>query len=40
MSYTVRQKINDLMRMSSELIETGRYDSYREILYIVRYQNR
>ena len=28
----VRQKINDLMRMSSELIETGRYDSYREIL--------
>ncbi len=28
----VRQKINDLMRMSCELIETGRYDSYREIL--------
>lgn len=28
----VHQKINDLMRMSCELIETGRYDSYREIL--------
>ena len=28
----IRQKINDLMRMSCELIETGRYDSYREIL--------
>ena len=28
----VRQKINDLMRMSCEQIETSRYDNYREIL--------
>lgn len=28
----VRQKINDLMRMSCEQIETSRYENYREIL--------
>ena len=28
----VRQKINDLMKMSCEQIETGRYENYREIL--------
>ena len=28
----VRQKINDLMKMSCEQIETSRYESYREIL--------
>ena len=29
---SVRQKINDLMKMSCEQIETGRYENYREIL--------
>ena len=28
----VRQKINDLMKMSCEQIETNRYENYREIL--------
>lgn len=28
----IRQRINDLMRMSSEQIETSRYENYREIL--------
>ena len=29
---SIRQKINDLMKMSCEQIETNRYENYREIL--------